>query len=100
MRLCAWKIRFALIAIAMTGCLFALSAQDQPKQKPLQKMHDLSGIWLKAKQSGFGFPAVGEEPVMLPAAQKIYSVIRASQSNARLGGADALNPNIYPYCLP
>lgn len=37
---------------------------------------------------------------MLPAAEHIYSVIRTGQSNARLGGADSLNPNIYPYCLP
>jgi hypothetical protein len=98
MRNRVWSLLLA--AAAMLFSSLVLFAQAAPQTGAAKATPDLSGIWVKEKGRGFGFPVVGEKFTMLPWAESLYKTIRKGQTNPRLGGADALNPNLYPYCLP
>ena len=109
-RLVGWMLAGAA-ALVFSPSLAAQTAlpPGTGKAKPAPRRSDgtpdLSGLW--AKEPGFGFLAVGEEPAMLPWAKARYTAgrqgVRRPQDRPRGDlerATDDLDPNAYPYCLP
>ena len=81
------------------------TGEAKPAPRRSDGTPDLSGLW--AKEPGFGFLAVGEEPAMLSWAEARYTAgrqgVRRPEDRPRGDlerATDDFDPNAYPYCLP